>query len=222
MWGIAPIHHLNRSAKYKALGRPLKQIIPDLDLWKEGEFVGPLKVPENLRTEEFSLGDFGMAMKIDDPVTQKCYPPMQFCSPDRLHAKHPSFACDMWSYMVIFAELYLGFAPFPTGLGGGVITGIVKYLGPLPEHWKGYYTHPEGRDSWYSQDGTPSPDNGLAPHNGLAARIAYLRPEANLVERELVLSIMSKVFTYCPKKRLTATQLLQDTSFKAIMDKYCC
>lgn len=117
--------------------------------------------------------------------------------------------------MVIFAELYLVFAPFPTGLGGGVITGIVKYLGPLPEHWKGHYTHPEGRDSWYNQD-------NHCPEDGLAAKIANLRPDADPIERKLVHSIMSKVFTYCPEERLTATQLLQDTSFRALMDKYCC
>ena len=30
---------------------------------------------------------------------------MEYCSPDRLHGKHPIFACDMWSYMVIFGVL---------------------------------------------------------------------------------------------------------------------
>lgn len=213
--GIA-LHHLNRSAKYEALCRPIKLKIPFVDLWKQGELVGPLKVPENLRTEEFYLGDFAMAMKLGDPVIQECYPPTEFCSPDRPHGKHPSFACDMWSYIVIFAELYLGFAPFPTGLGGGVITGIVNCLGPLPEHWKGHYTHPEARDSWYDQNATSSSDDSLA------ATIAYFRPDTDPIERELVHSIMSKVFTYCPEERLTATQLLQDTSFRAIMDKYCC
>lgn len=58
MWGMVPLHDLSRSAKYKALGRPLKQIIPFVDLWKEGELVGPAKMPENLRTEQFYLGDW--------------------------------------------------------------------------------------------------------------------------------------------------------------------
>lgn len=43
----------------------------------------------------------------------------------------------MWSYMIIFAELYLGYTPFPTHFKGGIISGIVRCLGPLPESWKG-------------------------------------------------------------------------------------
>lgn len=216
MWGMVPLHNLSRSAKYKALGRPLKQVIPFVDLWKQGELVGPVKIPENLRTGDFYLGDFGLAMKPGDPVIPRGYPPMQYCSPDRLHAESPSFACDMWSYMTIFAELYLGCTPFPTCVKGGIITGIVRCLGPLPEKWKGLYTHPRDFDSWYDERNTPDPKNDLA------SEIAYLRPDADPIERELVRSIMSKIFTYCPEKRLTATQLLQDPSFKAIMDKYGC
>lgn len=216
MWGMVPLHNLSRSAKYEALGRPLKQVIPFVDLWKQGELVRPVEIPENLRTEEFYLGDFGLAMKLGDSVTQRGYPPMQFCSPDRLHRKDPSFACDMWSYMMIFAELYFGYPPFPTFLKGGIITGIVRCLGPLPEQWKGLYTHPGGLGSWYDQRKTPDPNNDLA------STIAYFRPDADLIERQHMQSIMNRVFTYCPEKRLTATQLMQDSSFRAIMDKYGC
>ncbi|KMP10192.1 hypothetical protein CIHG_10156 [Coccidioides immitis H538.4] len=216
MWGMVPVHNLNRSAKYKALTQPLKQSIPFVELWKQGELVRPLEIPENLRTDEFYLGDFGLAMTLGEPVTQYSYPPLQFCSPDRLHGKDPSFACDMWSYMVIFAELYLGYPPFPTWLKGGIITGIVRCLGPLPEQWRTLYTHPGGLDAWYNQHQTPNPTHDLA------STIAYFRPEADPTEREHVLSVMYKVFTYYPEKHPTATQLLQDPSFRAIMDKYGC
>lgn len=133
MWGMVPLHNLNRSAKYEALGRPLKQTIPFVDVWKPGELVWPVKIPEDLRTEEFYLSDFALAKKLGDPMTQRGCPPSQFCSPDRLHRKDPSFACDMWSYMIIFAVLYLEYAPFPTALEGGIISGIITRLGPLPE-----------------------------------------------------------------------------------------
>ncbi|EEH22255.2 CMGC protein kinase [Paracoccidioides brasiliensis Pb03] len=216
MWGMVPLHNLNRSAKYKTLGRPLRQIIPLVDLWKPGELVLPIMIPENLRTEEFYLCDFGLSMKLGDPVTQHGYPPMQFCSPDRFHRKDPSFACDMWSYMVLFAELYLGHPPFPTWLNGGIITGMVRCLGPLPEEWKGLYTPSESLDSWYDERKTPDPNHELA------STIAYFCPEVDPIERKHVLSIMTRVFTYCPEKRLTATQLLRDPSFRAIMDKYGC
>ncbi|KAK2768171.1 hypothetical protein FQN54_000023 [Arachnomyces sp. PD_36] len=219
MWGLTPLHNLSRDAKYKTLGRPLKQIIPFINLWKKGELVQPIEVPESLRTEKFYLGDFGAAMKLGtcDPFApQLIYPPMEFCSPDRLHGKSASFACDMWSYMVIFAELYLGFPPFPDILKGGIISGIVKSLGPLPEQWKGTYSHPDALDYWYDQREKPDPELGLA------AKIAHRRPEADPVERKHMLNIMYKVFTYDIEKRLTATQLLQDPSFRAIMDKYGC
>lgn len=73
-----------------------------------------------------------------------------YCSPDRLHGRAPSFACDMWSYMCIFAELYIGFVPFTTWRDGGVITSMVETLGPLPEQWKGSYVDAqESRNVWY-------------------------------------------------------------------------
>ncbi|KAJ6035310.1 uncharacterized protein N7446_010069 [Penicillium canescens] len=216
MWGMAPIDGLSRSAKYELLGRPLKQTIPFVDLWKKGELVSPVKVPTDLRTEEFYLCDFGLAKKIGDLTTQHGYPPMHYCSPDRLHKQEPSFACDMWSYMAIFSMLYLTFPPFPTFLEGGVVSGMVECLGPLPEQWKGLYSHPGGLDSWYDQAQSPDLDNDLA------AKIAYFRPDADLVERQHVQSIMSKVFIYHPEKRPTAMELLRDPSFRAIMDRYGC
>lgn len=89
------------------------------------------------------------------------------------------------------------------------------YTGPLPEQWKGLYTHPKGRDSWYDQDKKPD-------HSKLAKTIAYYRPDVDPSERELVLSIMLKVFTRIPEERLSATQLLQDPSFRTLMEKYGC
>ncbi|KAE8405489.1 kinase domain-containing protein [Aspergillus pseudonomiae] len=213
-WGMAPLPTLNRRAKYETLGRPLKEVIPFVDLWKQGELVQPMQIPEALRTDDFYLGDFGLAMQLGDPTFQPGYPPMQFCSPDRLHKKEPSFACDMWSYMTIFTELYLGHPPFATWLEGGVITGMVRCLGPLPEQWKGLSNHPGGLDSWYDQYQMPYPNYDFA------RTIAYYHPNADPVEREHAHSIMSKVFNYCPEKRPTAAELLQDHSFRAIMDKY--
>ncbi|KAJ5434749.1 kinase domain-containing protein [Penicillium cf. griseofulvum] len=210
----AGIVHRGKSAKYEALGRPLKQIIPFVELWRKGELVSPVNVPENLRTEEFFLGDFGLAKKLSDSAAQRGYPPSQYCSPERLHGKDPSFACDMWSYMVVFSVIYLGFVPFPTWLKGGVISAFVRCLGPLPEEWKGLSM--DGLDSWYDQSTTPDPNHDLA------STIAYFHPDGDPIERKHVASIMCKVFQYCPEKRPTATQLLQDPSFRAIMEKYGC
>ncbi|KAM5433914.1 hypothetical protein MferCBS31731_006921 [Microsporum ferrugineum] len=215
MWGMVPLHNLSRNKKYEALGRPLKRLIPFIDdLWRKGELVQPINVPENLRADEFYLGDFGLAMKIGDPIYQHGGPPERFCSPDRLHKKGLTTACDMWSYMVLFSLLYLGSPPFPTIFRGGIIAGIVCRLGPLPEKWKGLYIYPGALDSWYDQHTTVNPERGLE------SVIAYHRPESDPVERKHILSIMSRVFTYCPEKRPSAAELLRDPSFRAIMDKY--
>ncbi|EEP79848.1 predicted protein [Uncinocarpus reesii 1704] len=126
MWGIKPLDRLSRGDKYKKIGRPLKQAITHIpDLWKPGELVVPLTVPEELRTEMFYLGDFGQATQIgsEAPVGS---PPVAYCSPERIHNKAPTPACDMWSYMCIFMKLYFGFVPFHAYWEGGVITSIVR------------------------------------------------------------------------------------------------
>ncbi|KAJ5178829.1 hypothetical protein N7492_002039, partial [Penicillium capsulatum] len=178
MWGIGSLDDLSRSTNYELLGRPLKQTIPFVDLWKRGELVSPIKVPRDLCTGEFYLCDFSMAKKVSDPTTQHGYPPMQYCSPDRLHNQKPNFPCDMWSYMTTFSMLYLTFTPFPTFVEGGVVSGMVECLGPLPEHWRGLYAHPGGLDSWYDQSQSPDPEHSLA------AKIAYFRPDADPAERQ--------------------------------------
>ncbi|KAJ5083686.1 hypothetical protein N7456_013113 [Penicillium angulare] len=129
MWGVSSLQDLTRTAKYQKLGRPLKQTIPFVELWKPGELVRPASIPDELRTADFFLGDFGIATKLNDPTfqIQRGYPPNLYSSPDRLHGQDPSFACDMWSYMVLFAELYLDFPPFwNTASDGGIIADFLK------------------------------------------------------------------------------------------------
>lgn len=218
MWGMAPLHHLDRTAKYEELGQPLKQHITCIpNLWKRGELVTPVRVPESLLTADLYLGDFGIAKKVGDSTTQTGYPPSVYCSPERLFGADPTFACDMWSYMVIFSVFYLRFPPFSAGLSGGVITDIVRKLGPLPEDRKDLFAQDqEALDSWYDQSRKPDLKHSLQ------AKIAQYRPDADPIEREHVHSVMSRVFTYRPEERLTATELLKDPSFRAIMDKYGC
>ncbi|KAK2873766.1 hypothetical protein FQN49_002094 [Arthroderma sp. PD_2] len=217
MWGIAPLENLDRAAKYKVLGRPLKLPIPDKP-WRQGEVVAPITIPDNLRTEEFYLGDFGLAMKLGSPIAQQGRPPIHFCSPERLHNHDPSFACDIWSYMCIFTELYAGFTPFHTWANGGVITTMVRLAGPLPAQWKGDYCTPDkALDSWYDQDNKPEPE----PESNLEALILRGRPNASPVERKHALSILSRGFSTSPEKRPTAAQLLHDPSFKALIDIHC-
>lgn len=214
MWGVAPLNNLTRSAKYQALGRPLKLGIPWVDLWKRGDLVRPAKLPEQLRTEDFFLGDFGLAKRLSDPETERGQPPDHFCSPERLHRKDPSPACDIWSYMVVFAMLYQEIEPFSAAHEGGVLAAMVRSLGPLPEEWKGSFKYREYPDSWY--DHTLQPEQPCE----LESELVRLRPDADPSERENVHNLMHKVFIIRPEKRPTATELLRDPDFRAIMDIY--
>jgi serine/threonine protein kinase len=215
MWGMIPLENLDRTAKYKVLGSPLKLAVPDKP-WRQGEVVKPIEIPDHLRTERFYLGDFGLAMKPETSVTQPGRPPIHYCSPERLHNHNPSFVCDIWSYMCLFTELYVGFTPFHTWANGGIVTTIVNLIGPLPAEWKGHYCTPSKTlDSWYAQDSTPKPESKLE------ALILRGRPDTSPTERKHALSIMSRGFSISPEKRPTATQLLRDPSFKAIIDIHC-
>ena len=55
----------------------------------------------------------------------------------------------------------------------------------------------------------------------LESLIKRERPEVSSVELNHLLNIMSKWFCYSPKDRLSATELLQDPSFQAIMEIHC-
>lgn len=214
---MIPLDNLSRESRYKVLGEPLKQPI-ELDLWKSGELVKPMNFPDELRIEKLYLNDFALSVKVDTlhPYLPKGMPPIKFCSPDRLHRQKPSFACDIWSYMCIFAELYLCFVPFSTWLEGGIVTSMVELLGPLPEEWKGLYLNSQDvSEWWYDQD------YKINPEFNLRTMIANARPEADPVEVQHAYSLMVKGFSCNPAKRPTSTQLLQDPSFKYIMEKYC-
>jgi hypothetical protein len=56
----------------------------------------------------------------------------------------------------------------------------------------------------------------------LAAKIARLRPKTSQTERNLVLTVFAKVFVYLPERHATASQLLKDSLFKALMAMYGC
>lgn len=118
--------------------------------------------------------------------------------------------------MCIFAQLYIGFIPFTTWGKGGVIASMVDTLGPLPEQWKGSYIWAEeGQDMWYNPNTKPSSES-------LEDMIDRMHPGCDLVEKQHVLSILTRGFSYYPEKRPSATELLQDDSFRAIMDNYGC
>ena len=215
MWEMHSLSHCDTATKYSYFGRPQKIA---LESWKRGELVKPIRVHLNLLTSKVFLGDFGLAIKAGTSVEHKEQCPAACCAPERYHGVDPSPASDMWSYMCIFTELYMGITPFFPGGGKGLMVGWCSTLGPLPEHWKGYCTIPEvsHMDLFYDQS------RPVNPERNLGARIASIRPETSDTERSLVMTVFAKVFCYQPEHRITASQLLEDSSFKALMAIYKC
>ena len=220
MWGISSLDNLSKKQKYECLGRPKKVALTDV--WKQGELVTPVEVPELfLHTDTACLGDFGMAAKAGTDVRLRKLKPspwnMLYHAPETFHNVIPGFASDMWSYMCLFADLYLGFSPWgSSNTHVKMITRMVGILGPLPRHWRGYYTgYGECDDSWYDQ--RRKCDRKVI----LESIIKKERPEVSSVERDHVVEMMSKGFCYSPDGRPTATKLLRDSSFQAVMEIYC-
>jgi hypothetical protein len=56
----------------------------------------------------------------------------------------------------------------------------------------------------------------------LAAKIACLWPKTSQTKRNLVLAVFTKVFVYLPKRCATASQLLKNSLFKALITIYKC
>ncbi|KAN0086870.1 Protein kinase-like domain containing protein [Elaphomyces granulatus] len=215
MWDVRPLDNFDTETKYRHLGRPQKMALSS-QLWKRGELVKPLQVPKAMLKKTVYLGGFGMSIKAGTEVEEKVLWPIDYYAPERFHNVKPSFASDMWSYMCLFAQLYLGTTPWHHNACVRLMNHMVDSIGPMPEQWKGHYKA-VGRcdDSWYDQKRKPDPVKTLE------AQIRHLRPDVGPTERNHVLSIMSKGFSYLPEDRLSATHLLQDASFKAVMEIYC-
>ncbi|KAE9367687.1 kinase-like protein [Stipitochalara longipes BDJ] len=181
MCGIVPLDAYDIKMKYQYLGRPRK--IP-------------------LQTKA------GMKGELVRPRPQS---PSAWCAPERFHNINPSAASDMWSYMCVFTELYLGTLPW--SIYGDALPGMVKVLGPLPWLWHNYYHQPTRKEaSWYD----PKKQREFT----LEAMIARTRPDVSSTERAHVLSFMLRGFSYEPQHRITAAQLFNNASFQAVMGVY--
>ncbi|WEW59075.1 hypothetical protein PRK78_004544 [Emydomyces testavorans] len=207
LWGSALPENLSVADKYKILGRPQRMLIQS-DTWKQGEIVRPIQFPAALCSNMIYLADFGITTRVGDSTIPDGLPPFECCSPERLHGAIPHFSCDMWSYICVFSYLYFGFNLFPR------LKDVVTYMGPLPKYLKGKYLWPQySSDQWY--------DPNTAITASLEDRIRYRRPKIDSAERKLLMSILTRGFSLVPERRLTASQLLQDPDFNALIDIYC-
>ena len=207
---MKPLGHYNTETKHELLGQPQKALLHGM--WRDGELVKPVDVPESLVTDKIYLGDFGLSIMAGTSVGYKIQSPASYCAPERFHNVDPSYASDMWSYMCLFVALYLHYPIFLSTGSVPHVSNLVHVLGPLPEHWKGSYAATGASCDWW-YDPSRKPD----PILSLPAMIVYRRPEISLAERNHVLSVMVKGFCYDYDQRISADKLLQDDSFKALL-----
>ncbi|KAF4945035.1 hypothetical protein FGADI_12294 [Fusarium gaditjirri] len=208
------------TTKYQILGRPQKMELPLENRWKDGQLVAPMTPKDSFVVQDtITLGDFGISIRSGTEVDFKLQIPAGYCAPELMHGINPTFASDMWSYMCIFAELYLKWPLFGTGFFGGgvrfVVGLLVRVLGPLPPSWRGSYeVGGEPDEGWYDQSKIPEP--GMS----LESRVTESWDTIDPVEQQLVLSILRRGFSYLPEERLSAGELLEDPSFKELMGRY--
>ena len=217
MWDMTPIGDLDLTIKYQYFGRPKKILLPN-EIWQYGEQVMPMSVPLNMIQHKVYLGDFSLAIKAGTLVNCKVQTPFQFCAPERYHGFDPSYATDMWSYMVIFGYLYTGVTLFHGGEGDMAMICMVQTLGPMPLHWNGRYNISGGNSCslWYDQSVKPLPN---ATHKDKLHRYG---PKVEEEDLSLVLRVLAKVFRYEPSERMAAAQLLNDPEFNELLGRYGC
>lgn len=143
--------------------------------------------------------------------------PHSFCAPERFHGTDPSVASDMWSFMCLFTNMYLGNPIFYGPEPGSTAFSWVQHLGAMPHQWKGMFWQPE-----QVNDACYDPTTISNPEADLSARIARVRPETSTAERTLALSVMHQGFRYLPEDHITAEQLLHDPDFIELMGMYQC
>ncbi|EEP79504.1 predicted protein [Uncinocarpus reesii 1704] len=206
IWGSTLPENLSVANQYKILGRPQRMLIHAT--WKQAELVRPMQFPVTHCSNMIFLADFGITTPVSHSTIPDGLPPFEYCSPERLHGAIPQFSCDMWSYMCLFSYLYFGSNLFPH------LKDVVTYMGPLPKYLKGKYLWPKySRDQWY--------DPNTAITTSLEERIRYQRPAMDSAERKLLMSVLTRGFSLIPERRLTASQLLRDLDFNALIDIYC-
>ena len=203
MWGMAPLDDKDTTTKYKYLGRPVKVA---LAVEKAAELVLPAHIAEPLITEDIFHGGFGLTTRAGIRAMDGWEPPAGYCAPEVTHNVAPSRASDIWSYLCIFSQLYFGIEMFPAGL-----VNIVGAVGPLSQQWKDIL---DADESWYDQ----SMKADIKSY--VEYRLNRVAADVGSTERGHILSLMSTGFRYLPEERMTATQLLHDPSFKAIMEIY--
>lgn len=205
----------------------------------------PMEFPFESIGNKIYLADFGLVLKAGTSVHYKLQGVQQFVSPDRFHNTDPMPSSDIWSFMVVLLSLYSLKQVFScqnilsTGSCADYLQDMVNSLGLLPTEWA-----QEGarmyNASWYasskeseeaSRPKSPFESYLSECRQNLALNEQFFRTRGDetraeqvrneIRQREVadkhIFGVINKVFQFRPEDRLTASQLLDDTDWKALM-----
>lgn len=204
---------MSTAEKYKILSQPRKARALKEGDQVVGELVALTKFPLDILSPDTYLCDFGILVEAGTSVPNKLQSPAGYCAPELFHDFEPSFASDMWSYMVVFLYLYTEYPAFPGWGFAGDVDSIVERVGVLPLEWKGRYINKETvQESWY-EDASQWKDI-------FSALLDQHRPDISAKEKGLALSVIRQVFRMKPKDPVRASDLLGNGDFEALMSIY--
>ena len=217
MFNLRPLpEYKNMTAKYATIGRPQKLPIPPYcNPFKDGDLVAPMKPLLKFIGDTLSLGDFGISVTAKEAAMDAAQGPPIYSAPERMHRQAATAACDMWSFMCVFAELYLGYSLFSGRSNAAALSDVTRVLGPLPPKWKGTCIIPgTENESWYDLN------ESTLPNKTLEAKVERLKKDISLEEKELVLAVLKRGLSYDPSERLSAGELLEDPTFNKLLELY--
>ncbi|KAI1399433.1 kinase-like protein [Hypoxylon fuscum] len=217
MWDIGLVDGWSTAEIYQRLGRPRKVSLDESE--GNGELVEPVQYPNDMLRPFLRLGDFGHSIVSGTVLENPIQFPLHNCAPERFHGGNASFASDMWSFTQVLIRLYIGVG-LVYGDGLSVVSRLVGSLGPFPEQWKGRYPENAGYAWWYDQTGQMPRNWPPSEYETMEHKIDRCRPDISPDERKHALAVFRKGLQYIPEKRITATQLLEDPSFNALMSFY--
>ena len=216
VWDLAPLDHYTPEQRYQLMGRPRKSPLNHPN-WKFGELVEPMTIPLDLvRTDRVFICDFGLSIRQGQKVTFNAAGAASACAPERFHGYPPSPASDMWSFGCLLYHLHSGRLLSPFGHGGrrSTLDAMVRTIQrAMPPEWKARFEVGEYKDKWYDQKQVIIDDRWT-----LGGTLQAGGVDVGPRELGLLVDVLSKLFCYIPKDRITAAQLLEDPSFKAMKE----
>jgi len=182
-------------------------------------------VPTRLRvplSTDIKLIDFGSAT-FEHRYHTTVVSTRHYRAPEVIMGMGWSYPCDIWSIACILIQLYTGDALFQTHENREHLAMMEKVLGRFPDH---FIEKADRHSRKYFHKGSvvfPSEET-TSPHERekQVAYVSKMRRLADYVapEDDQFLDLLSQLFEYDPRKRITANEAMKHPFFDCVRDLY--